>query len=182
MICWRCKESVQGPICVSCGVIQPPPANPDYFSILGIPRRYAVTGLDEAHRMLTRRVHPDRFIKKSAVERRMALQWMASANEAKRIIKDPLIRARYLATGRVAPSERGNFSLPPEFLELIFELQMERDADPAGVKRQATEIHRNLMLQMEGIFEAWDADDGELTDVEGILAKLKYTTNLIKGH
>ena len=41
-------------------------------------------------------VHPDRFATASAVEKRVAMQWSARANEALRILKDPLSRARYI--------------------------------------------------------------------------------------
>jgi len=41
-------------------------------------------------------VHPDRFATASAVEKRVAMQWSARANEAYRILKDPLARARYM--------------------------------------------------------------------------------------
>ena len=181
-ICWQCREVGQGPICISCNTIQPPPATPDYFAVLNLPRNYSVSGLDEAHRRLTALVHPDRFTKKSAVQRRMALQWMATANEAKRVLKDPLVRARYLATGLTAPSEDKNFVLPPEFLEMIFELQMEKDDDPEGVVAKANQIHVALNDELTTVLSLWEAGDGDLSTVEGILAKLKYTTNLIQGH
>ena len=181
-ICWRCRELGQGPICVSCDAIQPPSANPDYFAVLDLPRRYDVSGLDEAHRRLTRLVHPDRYTKKSAVERRMALQWMATANEAKRVLKDPLIRARYLATGLTSPREDKNFPLPPEFLEMIFEFQMEKDDDPHGVEAKASQLHASLQEELNAVLLQWESKEGDLSAVEGILAKLKYTTNLIQGH
>lgn len=41
-------------------------------------------------------VHPDRFATRSAAEKRVAMQWSSQANEAYRILKDPMSRARYL--------------------------------------------------------------------------------------
>lgn len=41
-------------------------------------------------------VHPDRFATASPAEKRVAMQWSSHANEAYRILKDPLSRARYL--------------------------------------------------------------------------------------
>ena len=181
-MCWRCKEMGQGPICISCDTIQPPPANPDFYAVLDLPRQYEVNGLDEAHRQLTRAVHPDRFTKKTAVERRMALQWMATANEAKRVLKEPLVRARYLATGLTSPPEDKNFQLPSDFLELIFEWQMEKNTDPEGVMQQAVKLHDQLNKTLATVMSTWEDGRSDSSTVEGILAKLKYTTNLIKGH
>jgi molecular chaperone HscB len=41
-------------------------------------------------------VHPDRYATASPAERRVAMQWAARANEAYRVLRDPLLRARYL--------------------------------------------------------------------------------------
>jgi len=112
----------------------------------------------------------------------MALQWMATANEAKRVLRDPLVRARYLATGLTAPREDGNFKLPPEFLEMIFELQMEKDDNPEGVFTSASRLHAELTDNLNAVLSKWESGDGDLSAVEGILAKIKYTTNLTQGH
>ena len=42
MICWKCKEAIQSPVCVGCGAIQPPPPNPDYFVIFDLPRSFFI--------------------------------------------------------------------------------------------------------------------------------------------
>lgn len=41
-------------------------------------------------------VHPDRFAGASDAEKRVAMQWSASINEAYRVLRDPLKRAQYL--------------------------------------------------------------------------------------
>ena len=127
MICWKCKESVQSMICVGCSTIQPPPPNPDFFEVLSLRKSYFVTpeDINAAHRVKIRLVHPDRFVKKSAVERRMSLQWTAFLNEAKRVLSNSNIRARYIATGEVKPKEVGGPRLSGEFLEYILkEIQL----------------------------------------------------------
>ena len=107
MICWKCHESVGGPVCVGCGAIQPPNQALDPFAMLGLERRYHLEAkdVDIAWRALSRKVHPDRFAGRSAVERRMSLQWTASINEARRVVRDPRSRAHFLATGRAEPAE-----------------------------------------------------------------------------
>ena len=179
--CWRCREPVVGPICSSCATIRPPPAVADLFDVLGLRRRYFVekAELDRAYRGVSRKVHPDRFARKSAVERRMSLQWTALVNEARRVLRDPLSRARYLATGDTAPPEEGGPVLDPEFLEDIFEMQMEATADPAGVQARAAARSAALRAELDDTFTRWEAGEGDLTVVADRLARLKYLNNIL---
>ena len=70
----------------------------DHFSLLGLPRTFNTDpqALEAAWKKVAIAVHPDRFATRSAAERRVAMQWSSQANEAYRILKDPLSRARYL--------------------------------------------------------------------------------------
>ena len=180
-------------VCVSCGTIQPPHPTPDLFSLLSLPRSFFIEEeeINKAHRELSRQVHPDRFTHKSAVERRMSLQWTASVNEARRVLKEPLLRARYLATGEVRPKEVGGPQMPAEFLELIFELQLEQADEPEQAAQKAVELYREEMFRLESCFVAWekvkeqDTVEGVgsgLEQVELILAKLKYLGNIVEAH
>ena len=70
----------------------------DHFSLLGLERTFEVDALilDAAWKRVALAVHPDRFATRSAAEKRVAMQWSSQANEAYRILKNPLSRARYL--------------------------------------------------------------------------------------
>lgn len=180
--CWRCKEPVGGPVCSSCGAIQPPVPGADLFALLGIERAYFIenAALEKAYRALSRKVHPDRFARKSAVERRMSLQWTAALNEARRVLKDPIQRARYLATGHAEAPEEGGPQLEPDFLEQVFELQMEASSDPAGVLAEATALRAAAWSEVEALLRAWQDDDA--ASLEGVaprLARLTYIDNII---
>ena len=181
MKCWKCKEKVEGPVCVSCSTIQPPPQKPDYFALFGIEPGYFIGDLGKTYRKRSRQLHPDRFINKSAVERRMSLLWMAALNEAKRCLEDPITRARYIATGSAQIREDKKIVLDPEFLERIFSLQMEAMTDPQGVRQQAQKEHAHLFAELESLFRSWQEDRKEthLLRVEPLLARLKYINNLI---
>lgn len=180
MICWKCKESIQSPVCVGCGTIQPPPPAPDYFIIFGIPRSFFVDDLGRKYRALSRMLHPDRFVKKSAVERRMSLLWTAAINEAKRCLEDPISRARYLATGSARIQEDRRIVLSPEFLEHIFDLQMCAMETPDDVQKQAQREYDEEFSQLSVLFQNWEEDQNSahLKQVEHILARLKYLYNL----
>jgi molecular chaperone HscB len=90
----------------------------DYFALFGLPRRYALdeTVLNESYRALLARVHPDTAVLADASAKRKAIEDAAYANEAYRILKDPVRRGDYLLQcfGE-APLGSGDV-LPVEFL------------------------------------------------------------------
>ena len=165
---------------MGCGAIQPPPTSVDFFGLLGLSRRFHLeeAELNAAWREVSRRVHPDRFAGKSAVERRMSLQWTALINEGRRVLRDRVSRARYLASGRTRPPEEGGPVLDPDFLEEMFDLRMAADEDAAAVGR--AEVWRQEMLaELDLVFSKWEAGAGDLSSVEDRLARLKYLDNLV---
>jgi molecular chaperone HscB len=70
----------------------------NHFELFGLPTGYRVNReqLAERYRELQRVVHPDRYANASDQERRLAVQGASHINEAYRVLKDPLARARYL--------------------------------------------------------------------------------------
>ena len=70
----------------------------NFFELFGLPAAYAIDrdGLDQRYRELQRLVHPDRFASASDQERRIAMQQATQINEGYRVLKDGLLRARYL--------------------------------------------------------------------------------------
>jgi molecular chaperone HscB len=113
-----------------------------HFQLFGLPERYAIDrkALDEAYRRVLSRVHPDRFAASGDAEKRIALQWATQANEAYRILKDEVGRARYLCELRgIALEVETNTAMPAVFLmqqmewrEALEEAETERDADLLG--------------------------------------------------
>lgn len=182
MICHSCHEPVGGPVCVGCGALQPPPAHPDPYALLGLPRMFHVeqAAVEDAYRKVARQVHPDKFAKRPAVERRMSLTWTAALNEARRVLKDDDRRARYLATGQAEPRERGGPTLDPAFLEEIFEWRERDEEEPGSLSALARERETTLRADLDTVFTAWEAGRGDLATVEGRLAQLKYVTGLIR--
>lgn len=73
-------------------------AQKDYFELLNQPRSYAVdfVSLEETKTKLLARLHPDRFVNASALERRIAQQMTVQVNEAYATLADDLKRAQYL--------------------------------------------------------------------------------------
>ena len=182
MLCWKCKESMQGLVCVSCSAIRPPPPKADFFSVFGLTKRYFIdeSEIQSAHLRLAKVLHPDKWRQASAVERRMSKQWMALVNEGLRVLQNNVMRARYLATGSATVSETG-LKMDTAFLETIFELQMRAMEDRVAVQAQATEMLESCKTDLERIFTAWEKGEGDLSDVEGTLGKMKYLQNLVNS-
>ena len=91
----------------------------DYFALFQLPRQYAVdqAALDAAWKRVSMQVHPDRFATASPVEKRVAMQWSSRANEAYRILREPLARARYLCElAGVDLQTETNTAMSPGFL------------------------------------------------------------------
>ncbi len=73
-------------------------AGENYFELFGLPSRYDLDpiSLEQTWRALAAKVHPDRHINASPAEKRVVMQWASTINEAYRVLKTPLSRARYL--------------------------------------------------------------------------------------
>ena len=186
MLCWKCKESMQGLVCVGCSAIRPPPAQPDFYEVFELKRSYFVDAqeVSEAHLRLAKILHPDRWRQASAVERRMSKQWMAMVNEGERILKDPIAKARYLATGTATVAETGG-SVPSGFLERIFALQMRAMEEPEEVRAEAQALLEASMNSLTRLFQ--ELEDRGVTDfsgskdaVEERLGEIKYLQNLVQ--
>lgn len=91
----------------------------DHFTLFGLPRAFAIDPqvLEAAWKRVATAVHPDRFASGSAAEKRVALQWSTQANEAWRVLRDPLSRARYLCElAGVDLQTETNTAMAPAFL------------------------------------------------------------------
>ncbi len=110
-----------------------------YFALFGLPQAFALSlpQLEQAWKAASARVHPDRFSTASAAEKRVAMQWSSRINEAYQVLKQPLMRARYLC--ELAGADVGaenNTAMAPAFLmaqmewhETLDDLRESRDPD-----------------------------------------------------
>lgn len=120
--CWSCKTEGEQttPFCPECRKIQPVGRTEDYFSLLGLQREFAIepSELDRRFRELSRRLHPDRFARAEARERRLSLERATRLNDAHRYLKDWRLRAAYLLklAGTDVFAEGKTFA-DPQFLE-----------------------------------------------------------------
>jgi molecular chaperone HscB len=145
VVCWSCKAEVaEGTVfCPACRKIQPVGRNEDHFSLVGLPREYAleVGELERRFRERSRQLHPDRFARAEPRERRLSLERATRLNDAYRTLKDWRLRAGFLL--RLAGSDvfaEGRTYADPDFLEEQLEWRealalAQSDGDEARLRR-----------------------------------------------
>lgn len=190
--CWSCQnEAGDASFCALCGKIQPGRPR-DAFQLFGIPPRFHLeeAALEKSYRDLSRKVHPDKFAKADARERRFSIEQSTLLNQSYKSLRDPTARAEYLlkTNGFPVPTEEAGKPgagqrLPLEFYEEVMEdrealLEAQSDGQPA-VQRLAEKIlaKRDATLALiDRAFTAWEstADRSALEPAATELAKLRY--------
>lgn len=143
----------------------------DHFAFFGLPARFAIDRptLDRAYRDVQAQVHPDRYARAGAAEQRVALQWATKANEAYRVLREPLSRAVYLCTlAGTDPADERDTRMAPAFLmqqlawrEALEAARAEGDvaARTAAVAALRGELDAVRGRLQDDVAKAFDADD-----------------------
>ncbi|HEX9051066.1 MAG TPA: Fe-S protein assembly co-chaperone HscB [Anaeromyxobacter sp.] len=192
MTCWSCKADVPGGtvFCPSCRKIQPVGRGEDYFSLLGLQREFQseIPELERRFRARTRALHPDRFARAEARERRLSLERATRLNDAYRYLRDWRLRAGYLLklAGTDVFAEGRTFA-DPDFLEEQLEWREElalaqADGDVgrlARIARDAGERLRRLRDEVAARFadERWYSDFP--VDIARRLSRARYYDNIV---
>jgi molecular chaperone HscB len=191
--CWQCNQPTEGKLfCPACNSLQPPPR--DYHALLGLERKLNLNMQDLQQRFyeLSRRLHPDRFMRRPEQEREYSLDASSILNDAYRTLKDPVKRAQYvLKQEGFDIGEQRSKDVPPELLEEVFELNMALEELRAGddsARPQLEQAETNFagMMtgvdhQLEALFTKYDAtpDRETLSEIRGVLNRRKYIQNLL---
>ncbi len=111
----------------------------DHFALFGVPRRFVIDdrGLESRYHELQSATHPDRYASRPEHERRLSMQWATRINEAYRLLRTPLTRARYLLELEgIDVGAENNTAMPADFLmqqmewrEALDEAREARDLD-----------------------------------------------------
>jgi len=152
----------------------------DPFATLGIARAFDVdlADVEKTHRELSRALHPDRYVGAGASERREALAKAVEANEAWRIVRDPIRRAEALLRLRgVEVGEAAEPKADPEFLMEMLELrealaEARRARDLPGVRRMAALVEARSRDAERAFAAAFEG--GETPAAIGKLGELRF--------
>jgi molecular chaperone HscB len=136
--------------CTSCGRVQPAVPT-DYFAFFGLPRKLNVdtSALEREMYSLSRKLHPDLFVRTSSQEQHWSLEQSSKLNDAYRTLRDPIARTEYLLKlegvqleeQSKAATEQARVTgelkkqvVPPDLLEEVFELNMQLEELKANKK------------------------------------------------
>jgi molecular chaperone HscB len=133
-----------------------------HFELFGLAPAFAVdaAALERAYREIQARVHPDRYAHAGDAERRASLQWTTRVNEAYRVLKSPVMRAKHLLElNGVDVAFETNTQMPAEFLARQLELReaLAEAREPAALERLQADVRRERRQLELGIGELIDA-------------------------
>ncbi|MSP25160.1 MAG: Fe-S protein assembly co-chaperone HscB [Myxococcales bacterium] len=143
---------------------------------------------EERHRTLSGVLHPDRYVKSSASERRLALGRAIEVNQAWRTLRDPILRAECLLIRAGVPVGEGREPKPsPELLMAMMEAREElSDAnklrDFLAIERFAASMklrERELVGSISRAFAVTPRDAVALTAVLPELGALRYVRRFL---
>jgi len=139
----------------------------NHFELLGLGPAFRLDAdaLERAYRELQRSVHPDRFASAGDVEKRLALQASAQANEAYRTLRDPVARAEYLLSLRgIDANAQTDTRLPVAFLTHQLERREAAEeaqgaGDDAALAALVDDVRREIAVVCAEVARLFDAGD-----------------------
>ena len=132
-----------------------------HFELFGLPPAFSIDELmlEKAYRDIQSQVHPDRFAHAGDAERRASLQWTTRVNEAFRVLKNPVSRARHLLELHgIDVAFETNTAMPAEFLMQQMELRekLEEAKDATALDALRTDLVSEKRALEKSIGDAID--------------------------
>ena len=157
----------------------------NHFELFGLEPGYALDPerLERAYREIQAKIHPDRFAHAGDAERRASMQWTTRVNEAYRMLKHPVLRAKYLLElNGVDVALETNTAMPAGFL--IRQMEQREGLELAAAERDAGALDRMraaLRIEKRELQEALAAHIDARRDYAGaadLVRKLMFLEKL----
>ena len=153
-----------------------------HFELFGLPPRYEIEAerLEHSYRDIQSKVHPDRFAHAGDAERRASLQWTTRVNEAYRILKNPVQRAKHLLELQgVDVAFETNTAMPQDFL--MQQMELRESLEDAKSAEALDQLRKSLVQQKsqleKRIGECID-DKHDYVGAAGLVRKLQFLDRL----
>lgn len=157
----------------------------NHFQLFGLVQSYQIDPgrLEQQYRALQALVHPDKSAHLPDAEQRVAMQRATLVNEAYRILRSPIRRARYLLSlYGVDIQEENNTVMPPDFLmaqmewrEAVIDAQQARDVTVLGkletrMEQETRELEAQLAVKID--------TEKDYAAAAGLVRKLRFMEKL----
>jgi molecular chaperone HscB len=148
-----------------------------HFELFGLPAAFGLDreALEKAYRDIQSRVHPDRFAHAGDAERRASLQWTTRVNEAYRVLKDPVQRAKHLLELHgIDVGFETNTQMPSDFL--LQQLELREELEAALQKKDASRLdalRRSLKGQKQQLENQIGQSVDQSQDYEGAAGQVR---------
>lgn len=158
----------------------------NYFEVFDLPVQFRIPQkeLNQRYIQLQKQSHPDYFGQADEQQRAEALERSSLINNAYRTFKNEDETIQYVLQIKGLLSEGEAYSLPPDFLMQVMELnEMKMDgARPEAIKQSAQQMQQQIYADVKNILEGYDdrtATDNDLKKVKEYYYKKKYIDRLL---
>lgn len=157
----------------------------NYFDLFGIPISVKVdkSALAKKYFELQREFHPDFYTQADESDQQRALEQSAQINKGLKILQQQDATIHYVLQLRGLVSEEEKYSLPPDFLMEMMELNeklMEEDAGSS--KNELAQLEESLQGQIKDIIENYQHDSISVENLQKLKEyhfKKKYLQRIL---
>jgi len=184
LLCWKCKRvrPDRALFCAqkTCGILQAP-LKQTHFELLGLSPIYDIDTrlLERRYYNLHKKVHPDYYNHSSPTEKQYSATYAAVINEAYTILKDPVLRAKYLlALQGIIIDNEGDTISNHELLSNILETrqQIEEAEDDTILTRLSEENETAFMKCVSELSKAFSKSNYQ--EAKALTIRLIYLQNI----
>jgi molecular chaperone HscB len=148
----------------------------NYFELFEIPVTILVDKklIGKKYFALQKKYHPDYFGAGTQQEKEEALETSSHINKAYKTFQSTEATIKYVLQQKGLLEEEEKFTLPPDFLAEVLELNEMKmdDASPAEIDQRAQQLQREIYAEVADLIE--DYSDASITNDELLRLKTYY--------